>query len=338
MIIRTKYAVSIILIFLLILGLGLFYNYNDTDLASTTENTSKKFIRYVEFNVPYSLMDKALKYDIDTYKTDNHLNWIELISYLGAKYGGNYKRYKSSHLTELVKKINSGKLIEDLTKNMKYYNYYVEAYTAVLGGLVGEYEIQQPNKDDTKEKHWIKKYGLRAFSPIARGYYYTHYDDFGSSRTYGYKRVHLGNDLMGQVGTPIVAVEGGIIEAMGWNRYGGWRIGIRSFDKKRYYYYAHLRKNFPFKKTLKVGDKVLAGDVIGYMGRTGYSTKENTNNITKSHLHFGIELIFDESQKESNNEIWINVYNLVKLLKRNRVTVIKNLTTKEYTRVYKIKY
>lgn len=338
MIIRIKYLVSIILIFLLILSVGLFYNHNVTNLASTTEKNSQKFIRYVEFNVPYSLMNTALKYDINTYKTENHLNWVELISYLGAKYGGNYKRYKPAHLTALVKKLNSGKSIADLTKNMKYYNYYIEAYTAVLGGLVGEYEIQQPNKDNPEEKHWIKKYGLRAFSPIARGYYYTHYDDFGSSRTYGYKRVHLGNDLMGQVGTPIVAVEGGTIEAMGWNRYGGWRIGIRSLDKKRYYYYAHLRKNFPFKKTLKVGDKVLAGDVIGYMGRTGYSTKENTNNITKSHLHFGIELVFDESQKESNNEIWINVYNLVKILKRNRVTVIKNLETKEYHRVYKIKY
>ncbi len=47
---------------------------------------------------------------------------------------------------------------------------------------------------------------------------------------------------MGSIGTPIIAVESGTIEALGWNQYGGWRIGIRSFDKKRYYYYAHLRK------------------------------------------------------------------------------------------------
>ena len=51
---------------------------------------------------------------------------------------------------------------------------------------------------------------------------------------------------MGSIGTPIIAVESGIIEQLGWNQYGGWRIGIRSFDGKRYYYYAHLRKDHPY--------------------------------------------------------------------------------------------
>ena len=37
--------------------------------------------------------------------------------------------------------------------------------------------------------------------------------------------------MMGQVGTPVIAVESGYVEALGWNQYGGWRIGIRSFDK-----------------------------------------------------------------------------------------------------------
>ena len=38
---------------------------------------------------------------------------------------------------------------------------------------------------------------------------------------FGYARRHLGNDLMGGLGTPITAVEGGVVEAIGWNRYGG---------------------------------------------------------------------------------------------------------------------
>ena len=79
--------------------------------------------------------------------------------------------------------------------------------------------------------------------------------------------------MMGQIGTPIIAVESGYVEALGWNQYGGWRIGIRSFDKKRYYYYAHLRQKSPFQKGLKEGSVVTAGDVIGYMGHTGYSKK-----------------------------------------------------------------
>jgi len=137
-----------------------------------------------------------------------------------------------------------------------------------------------------------KSNGLKVFSPIAKGYYYSHYDDFGNSRSYGFSRVHLGNDLIGQVGTPIIAAEGGVIEALGWNQYGGWRIGIRSFDDKRYYYYAHLRKNFPYRKDLAVGSIVKAGDVIGYLGRTGYSIKENVNNIPQAHLHFWYAINF----------------------------------------------
>ena len=39
-----------------------------------------------------------------------------------------------------------------------------------------------------------------------------------------------------------------------------------------------------------------------YMGHTGYSTTENVNNIKIVHLHWGLQLIFDESQKEGNNE------------------------------------
>jgi hypothetical protein len=53
------------------------------------------------------------------------------------------------------------------------------------------------------------------------------------------------------IGTPIINVESGIVEALGWNQYGGWQLGIRSFDKKRYYYYAHLRQNYPFAEGLK---------------------------------------------------------------------------------------
>ena len=61
-----------------------------------------------------------------------------------------------------------------------------------------------------------------------------------------------------------------------------------------------------------------AGDVIGYMGRTGYSDKENVNNIQTVHLHFGMQLVFDESQKECNSEIWIDMYNIVRLLSNHR--------------------
>ena len=207
----------------------------------------------------------------------------------------------------------------------RYYAYYHEAYTAVLGGLLGSYAIE-------KDGEWKSNYGLKAFSPIAAGYGYCHSDDFGMARSFGFKRKHLGHDMMGSLATPIVAVEGGVVEAMGWNRYGGWRIGIRSFDSKRYYYYAHLLKDRPYAPGLSEGDIVQAGDLIGFMGRTGYSDKENTNNIETVHLHFGLQLVFDESQKECNSEIWIDVYDLVRLLNSHRSSIRK--TGDAWERIY----
>lgn len=133
-----------------------------------------------------------------------------------------------------------------------------------------------------------------------------------------------------KIGTPIICIEEGIVEVMGWNQYGGWRIGIRSLDKKRYYYYAHLRQNRPYHCDLYEGKKVNAGDVIGYVGRTGYSTTENVNNIETSHLHYGLELIFDESQKECNNEIWIDLYAITQLLEKNKSAVTRVAETKEF--------
>lgn len=299
----------------------------------TEESEEKDLIKWVDFNVPCEAMQKAISLDILSQDKKVRFNFIELLAYLATQNGNNFSAYKDSQLDELAEKLNSGKTMEELTANSKYYYYYRECYTAILSGFVGAFEIEVPNEDGVG-KHWVERYGIKVFCPIAKNFPYSHYDDFGTSRSYGFSRPHLGNDLLGQVGTPIVALEGGRIEALGWNQYGGWRIGIRSFDSKRYYYYAHLRKNFPYRKDLKVGSIVKSGDVIGYLGRTGYSAKENVNNINTAHLHFGMQLVFDESQKECNNEIWINVYEIVRLLDNKRSELIKNPETKDYSRVY----
>ena len=293
-----------------------------------TVTVSASNIQWVDFNVSYEALCRAYEYDVDTYGTKTHLNWIELLSYVAAKCGGDFGVGAVEDIRAIAEKIKSGETtMEEAAKDMKYFSYYKEAYTAVLGGLVGEYEIQESPGGD-----YVKKYGLKGFSPIAKGFEYSDYDDFGVARSYGYHRQHLGHDMMGQVGTPIIAAESGYVEALGWNQYGGWRIGIRSFDGKRYYYYAHLRQNYPYQGKLKEGDIVTAGEVIGYMGHTGYSTRENVNNIDEVHLHMGLQLIFDDSQREGNNEIWVDCYDLTRFLYKNRSEVYKVEGTKEWKR------
>lgn len=337
MIIRLKFKYLFTFVALiLILAFAFTTLFDSAQLVSANEE--KDFIKWVDFRVSYEAMDKALKADINSIDEEVKLNWVEILAYLGTRYGGNFARYKSKDMDNLINKLKSGESIESLTKDLKHYDYYYEAYSAVLGNFVGPYEIQVKDENDPSKKVWVKKYGLKVFSPIAAGYSYGHYDDFGNSRSYGFKRVHLGNDLVGSVGTPIVAVETGRVEALGWNQYGGWRIGIRSLDNMRYYYYAHLRKGHPYVKSLKEGDIVYAGDVIGYLGMTGYSRREDVNNINTPHLHFGMQLIFDESQKEALSEIWIDVYKIVKLLNRNRSQVAYNKDINEHERIYDIKF
>jgi len=280
----------------------------------TVPVSAKETIRWVDFQIPYESLRYAMNVDISTSEQEKHISWIDVFALAGCRTGG---KCDLNSVKKAVKDLIGNESPEELLGSLnKYYDYYHEAYDAVLSGFLGSFAIE-------KNGEWVPQYGLKAFSPIAAEYGYTHSDDFGNRRSFGFARKHLGHDMMGTLGTPIVAVEGGVVEAMGWNRYGGWRIGIRSFDSRRYYYYAHLQKDHPFAEGLKVGDQVQAGDLIGFMGRTGYSDKENINNIETVHLHFGMQLIFDESQKECLSEIWIDTYDLIRLLESHRSSIQK---------------
>lgn len=354
--INKKLIISAILLLVTIASITIYYTFaNSENTESDTKNETKKdFIKWVDFNVTAEAMNLTAKLDIDSHTKNEEIkyNWIELLAYLACKNGGDFKNFKKTDLDTLIAKIKDGETIESLTQDLKFYDYYYESYSAVLSGFIGNYSIEtektksqsnteadiiedEGTSNEESISNFEEKYGVKAFLPIAKNYSFSHYDDFGNSRSYGFKRTHLGNDLMGSIGTPIVAVESGVVENLGWNQYGGWRIGIRSFDTKRYYYYAHLRKNHPYAEGMEEGMVVKAGDVIGYLGMTGYSTKENVNNINVPHLHFGMQLIFDESQVDSPNEIWIDVYQIIEFLKQNRSeTFMSNKETKDYSRKY----
>ena len=162
-------------------------------------------IRWVDFDVGYEALKYALDQDIATFDQEKHISWIDMLALAACRTGG---KCGLASVKKAAADLKGDRSPQELSgAQYKYYEYYHRSYTAALGGLVGSYEIQ-------KDGQWKACYGLKAFSPVAAGYGYSHCDDFGVSRSFGFQRKHLGNDLMGGLGTPIVAVEGGIVEAL----------------------------------------------------------------------------------------------------------------------------
>jgi murein DD-endopeptidase MepM/ murein hydrolase activator NlpD len=103
-------------------------------------------------------------------------------------------------------------------------------------------------------------------------------DTFGAPRGDIASGWHHGEDIFGQLGTPLLAVADGTIFSVGWNDIGGYRLWLRDRAGNEFYY-AHLSAYSPFAVN---GRQVKAGTVIGFMGNTGDAA------TTPYHLHFEI--------------------------------------------------
>lgn len=119
--------------------------------------------------------------------------------------------------------------------------------------------------------------------PIPLQYNYSYKNTWGDRRGWGGRRIHEGTDIFAGYNTPIRATSYGVVEIKGWNKYGGWRIGIRDVDNV-YHYFAHLSG---FEKGIDVGSVVEPGQVIGYVGSSGYG-KPGTQGKFPPHLHYGM--------------------------------------------------
>ncbi|SFR96080.1 M23 family metallopeptidase [Anaeromicropila populeti] len=131
-------------------------------------------------------------------------------------------------------------------------------------------------------------------------------DSWLGERTYGGKRQHEGTDIMASNNLrgyfPVISMTDGVVEKKGWLEQGGYRIGIRS-PAGAYFYYAHL---YRYEDGIDTGDTVKAGQVIGYMGDSGYSKVEGTVGKFDVHLHLGIYIDYQ------GEEMSVNPYFLLK--------------------------
>jgi hypothetical protein len=141
--------------------------------------------------------------------------------------------------------------------------------------------------------------------------YITYTDTWNKLRSYGGNRRHEGTDLMASNNIrgffPVISITGGTIEKIGWLEQGGYRIGIRS-EADGYFYYAHLSSYAP---ELKQGDTVIAGQLLGFMGDSGYGA-EGTVGQFDVHLHLGIYVT------TKTGEMSVNPYWILRILENNR--------------------
>ena len=104
---------------------------------------------------------------------------------------------------------------------------------------------------------------------------------FGAARDSGRRR-HEGVDIFAPRRTPVVAAVDGWITRQTTNRLGGKVVWLWAPSRRLSLYYAHLDE-----QAVSPGDRVAAGDVIGYVGNTGNARG------TSPHLHFGVYAALD---------------------------------------------
>lgn len=93
---------------------------------------------------------------------------------------------------------------------------------------------------------------------------------------HGHWQMHTGVDIVAPYEAPVRAAAPGLVITAGWDYGGGYGIQVEIDHQNGYVTkYAHLSR-----VAVQVGDSVRRGDVIGYVGSTGYSIAP--------HLHYEV--------------------------------------------------
>lgn len=102
---------------------------------------------------------------------------------------------------------------------------------------------------------------------------------------------HTGNDIPAPGGTKIYSANGGVVTDVGYSSVYGNYVQI-SHGNGYATFYAHMKK----KAIVKEGEKVKRGQVIGYVGTTGWSTG--------NHLHFELRI---NGERKDALELYPNI-------------------------------
>ena len=87
--------------------------------------SSDSYIKWVDFGITSSALQKAYSYDVKTYGDKNHTDWITLLALCGEKCGGNFKNLDLSYMDKCFERLKNGEKEEDIYISEKYFNYYI---------------------------------------------------------------------------------------------------------------------------------------------------------------------------------------------------------------------
>jgi len=132
-------------------------------------------------------------------------------------------------------------------------------------------EIVWADEDSGRATVYLNGEILRTVAPPVEGARLS--SVFGQRKhpIYGNMRMHTGVDYAAAAGTPIAATAPGRISFIGW-RSGYGRVVEIAHGSDTMTRYAHMSA---VAKALAVGNRVLAGEVIGEVGETGTATAPN---------------------------------------------------------------
>ena len=145
-------------------------------LSISIQPVGAKVLKWVDFSVPYESLRYAMNVDIQTKEEEKHISWINILALAGCRTGG---KCGLQSVKKAAAELKGNESAEELAgESVTTFEYYKTAYSAVLGGLLGSFAIDI----DGERKSC---YGLKAYSPIAAGYGYSHCSDFGNQRSFG---------------------------------------------------------------------------------------------------------------------------------------------------------
>lgn len=157
---------------------------------------------------------------------------------------------------------------------LSLYN-YVSEHQKQIDGYPSILPVKLQQKNGDKYGYWYSSpYGWR-IHPLTQK-----------------REFHQGLDIKTRAGVPVIAAADGTVSKIERNGYFGKTVEIIHEGDQFKTLYSHLQD---YAENLKIDQKVVRGEIIGYVGNTGRSTG--------SHLHYGIY--------DTKKENWVNPINYI---------------------------